>query len=122
MQLKEEGKFGRVCSLTGLQKRRKRVEEGTATAALRMAGGEVAAGKHSGAPWRAQERTPGKGYSGGRSRGDVWQESRQELNGGEGRVWQNQPELYRLKYAGPLPWAPTCFKRYNPLACRVTSR
>jgi hypothetical protein len=85
MQLKEEGKVGRVCSLTGLQKRRKRVEEGTATAALRMAGGEVAAGKHSGAPWRAQERTPGKGYSGGRSRGDAWLESRQELNGGEAR-------------------------------------
>jgi hypothetical protein len=61
MQLKEEGKFGRVCSLTGLQKRRKRVEEGRATAALRMAGGDVAAGKHSGAPCRAQERTPGKG-------------------------------------------------------------
>jgi hypothetical protein len=38
------------------------------------------------------------------------------------RLWQNQPELYRLKYASPLPRAPTCFKRYNPLACRVTSR
>jgi hypothetical protein len=37
-------------------------------------------------------------------------------------LWQNQPELYRLKYASPLPRAPTCFKRYNPLACRVTSR
>jgi hypothetical protein len=42
-----------------------------ATAALRMAGGEVAAGKHSGAPWRVQEGTPGKGYSGGRSRGGL---------------------------------------------------
>jgi hypothetical protein len=37
-------------------------------------------------------------------------------------VWQNQPELDRLKYASPIPRAPTCFKRYNPLACRVTSR
>jgi hypothetical protein len=37
-------------------------------------------------------------------------------------LWQNQPELYRLKYASPLSRAPTCFKRYNPLACRVTSR
>jgi hypothetical protein len=37
-------------------------------------------------------------------------------------LWQNQPELYRLKYASPLQRAPTCFKRYNPLACRVTSR
>jgi hypothetical protein len=38
------------------------------------------------------------------------------------KMWQNQPELYRFKYASPLPRAPTCFKRYNPLACRVTSR
>jgi hypothetical protein len=37
-------------------------------------------------------------------------------------LWQNQPELYRLKYASPLQRAPTCFKRYNPLACRVASR
>jgi hypothetical protein len=37
-------------------------------------------------------------------------------------LWQNQPELYRLKYVSPLLRAPTCFKRYNPLACRVTSR
>jgi hypothetical protein len=37
-------------------------------------------------------------------------------------VWQNQPELHRLKYASPLQRAPTCFKRYNPLAFRVTSR
>jgi hypothetical protein len=37
-------------------------------------------------------------------------------------LWQNQPELYRLKYASPLQRAPTCFKWYNPLACRVTSR
>jgi hypothetical protein len=36
-------------------------------------------------------------------------------------LWQNQPELYRLKYASPLQRAPTCFKRYNPLACRVAS-
>jgi hypothetical protein len=39
-----------------------------------------------------------------------------------GLLWQNQPELYRLKYASPLQRAPTYFKRYNPLACRVTSR
>jgi hypothetical protein len=39
-----------------LQKRRKRKEKGMVTAAPRMAGGE-----RSGAPWRAQERTPGKG-------------------------------------------------------------
>jgi hypothetical protein len=38
------------------------------------------------------------------------------------QLWLNQPELCRLKYASPLPRAPTCFKRYNPLACRVTSR
>jgi hypothetical protein len=37
-------------------------------------------------------------------------------------VWQNQPELYRLKYVSPFLRALTCFKRYNPLACRVTSR
>jgi hypothetical protein len=37
-------------------------------------------------------------------------------------VWQNQPELYQLKYASPFLRAPTCFKRYNPLACRVTSQ
>jgi hypothetical protein len=37
-------------------------------------------------------------------------------------LWQNQLELHRLKYASPLLRAPTCFKRYNPLACRVTSR
>jgi hypothetical protein len=43
--------------------------------------------------------------------------------GGQGyMMWQNQPELYRLKYASQLPRATTCFKRYNPLACRVTSR
>jgi hypothetical protein len=99
MQLKEEGKFGRVCSLTGLQKRRKRVEEGTATAALQMAGGEVAAGKHLGAPWRAQERTQGKGYSGSRSRGDAWGESRQELNGGKGRA-AARGEVLRRRQSG----------------------
>jgi hypothetical protein len=49
-------------------------------------GGEVAAGERSGAPWRARGRTPGKGYSGGRSRGDAWRESGQKLNGGEGRA------------------------------------
>jgi hypothetical protein len=37
-------------------------------------------------------------------------------------MWQNPPELYRLKYASPFLRAPACFKRYNPLACRVTSR
>jgi hypothetical protein len=37
-------------------------------------------------------------------------------------VWQNQPELHRLKYASPLLRAPTYFKRYNPLACWVMSR
>jgi hypothetical protein len=36
-------------------------------------------------------------------------------------LWQNQPELYRLKNVSPFLRAPTCFKRYNPLACRVTS-
>jgi hypothetical protein len=39
-----------------------------------------------------------------------------------GKVWQNQPELHQLKYASPLLRATSCFKRYNPLACRVTSR
>jgi hypothetical protein len=38
------------------------------------------------------------------------------------QMWQYQPELYRLKYASPLQRALTYFKRYNPLACRVTSR
>jgi hypothetical protein len=38
------------------------------------------------------------------------------------RLWQNQSELHRLKYASPLLRATSCFKRYNPLACRVTSR
>jgi hypothetical protein len=37
------------------------------------------------------------------------------------QLWQNQPELYRLKYVSPFLRAPTCFKWYNPLACRVTS-
>jgi hypothetical protein len=37
-------------------------------------------------------------------------------------LWQNQPELYWLKYVSPVLRAPTCFKRYNPLACQVTSR
>jgi hypothetical protein len=36
-------------------------------------------------------------------------------------LWQNQPELHRLKYASPILRAPTYFKRCNPLACRVTS-
>jgi hypothetical protein len=34
----------------------------------------------------ARGRTPGKGYSGGRSRGDAWRESGQKLNGSEGRA------------------------------------
>jgi hypothetical protein len=29
-------------------------------------------------------------------------------------LWQNQPELYRLKHVSPLQRAPTYFKRYNP--------
>jgi hypothetical protein len=37
------------------------------------------------------------------------------------RLWQNQPELHRLKYASPLSRASTYFKRCNPLTCRVTS-
>jgi hypothetical protein len=49
-------------------------------------GSEVVAGERSGAQWRARGRTPGKGYSGGRSRGDAWRESGQKLNGDEGRV------------------------------------
>jgi hypothetical protein len=36
-------------------------------------------------------------------------------------LWQNQPELHRLKYASPLSRAPTYFKWCNPLACRVAS-
>jgi hypothetical protein len=56
------------------------------TAVPRTAGGEVAASERSGAPWRTRGRTPGKGYSGGRSRGNAWGESGQELNGGEGRA------------------------------------
>jgi hypothetical protein len=42
-----------------------------------------------------------------------------EVHGGVGTanqyVWQNQPELYRLKYASPLWSATSCFKRYNPI-------
>jgi hypothetical protein len=37
-------------------------------------------------------------------------------------MWQNQSELHRLKYASPLLRATSCFKWYNPLACRVSSR
>jgi hypothetical protein len=48
--------------------------------------------------------------------------SARAARGGCGAMWINQPELYRLKYASPILRAPTCFKRYNPLACRVTSR
>jgi hypothetical protein len=55
------------------------------TAVPRMAGGEVAAGERSGAPWRTRGRTPGKGYSGGKSRGNAWGESGQELNGAVAR-------------------------------------
>jgi hypothetical protein len=51
-----------------------------------IGGDEVAAGERSGAPWCTRGRTPGKGYNGGRSRGDVWRESRQKLNGGECRA------------------------------------
>jgi hypothetical protein len=36
-------------------------------------------------------------------------------------VWQNQPEVHRLKYASPLLRAPTYFKLCNPLAYQVTS-
>jgi hypothetical protein len=36
-------------------------------------------------------------------------------------VWQNQPELYRLKHASPLQRPPMYFKRYNSLVCRVAS-
>jgi hypothetical protein len=39
-----------------------------------------------------------------------------------GLLWQNQPELYRLKYESLFQRALTYFKRYNPLACRVASR
>jgi hypothetical protein len=38
------------------------------------------------------------------------------------QLWQNQSELHRLKYVSPLLRATSCFKRYNFLACRVTSR
>jgi hypothetical protein len=44
------------------------------------------------------------------------------MSGYSGYMWQNQLELHRLKYASPLLRAPTCFKRYNPLVCRVMSR
>jgi hypothetical protein len=67
-----------------LQKRRKRKWKGMGTTVPRTAGGEVAAGERSGALWCARRRTPGKGYSGGRSRGNAWGESGQELNGSEG--------------------------------------
>jgi hypothetical protein len=43
----------------------KGIGERTATAAPKMAGGEVAAGMHPRAPWRPQEGTPGRGYDGG---------------------------------------------------------
>jgi hypothetical protein len=56
-----KGGFGRFVAALGLQKRRKGIEEGMATAALRMAGSEVAAGERSGALWRTRGRTPGRG-------------------------------------------------------------
>jgi hypothetical protein len=40
----------------------------------------------------------------------------------KGLLWQNQLELYRLTHASPFQRAPTYFKRYNPLVCRVASR
>jgi hypothetical protein len=61
----ERGGLVGFVAAPGLQKRRKRKEKGMVTAAPKMAGGEVAAGERSGAPWRAQERTSGKGYGGG---------------------------------------------------------
>jgi hypothetical protein len=71
IQSKEEGGCGPVCSSsTGFAEgKEKGIEEGTATAALRMAGGEVAAGERSGTPWRMRRRTPGRGYDGDRRRG-----------------------------------------------------
>jgi hypothetical protein len=62
-----EGGRGSVCSSgTGLQEgKEKGIGERTATAAPKMAGGEVAAGMHPRAPWRPQEGTPGRGYDGG---------------------------------------------------------
>jgi hypothetical protein len=58
-----------------------------------------------------------------RPRGDqVRHSSRVPEPSAEVLMWQNQPELYRLKYASPFHRAPTYFKRYNPLACRVKSR
>jgi hypothetical protein len=41
------GEFGRFVAALGLQKRGKGIEDGMTTAALRMAGGEVAAGERS---------------------------------------------------------------------------
>jgi hypothetical protein len=61
----ERGGLVGFVAAPGLHKRRKRKEKGMVTAAPRMAGGEVATGERSGAPWHAQERTPGKGYGGG---------------------------------------------------------
>jgi hypothetical protein len=57
----------------GLQKRGKRKGARMVTAVSRTAGGEVAAGERSRAPWRTRGRTPGKVYSGDRSRGDAWE-------------------------------------------------
>jgi hypothetical protein len=81
-------------------------------------GGGAGPGKRESDAWSSpeQELAPGRSWSGG---GRRWQSA---VEGSRGAVWQNQPELYRLKYASPLMRAPTCFKRYNPLACRVTFR
>jgi hypothetical protein len=79
----------------GLQKRRKRKEKGMGMAAPRTAGGEVAAGERSEAPWRAHRRTPGKATAAAGVGGDAWGESRQELNGGEGRAAARGEVLHR---------------------------
>jgi hypothetical protein len=59
-----EGGSVKVCSIARFAREKEKKGKGMVTAALRMAGGEVAAGKRSGAPWRARERTAGRhGFS-----------------------------------------------------------
>jgi hypothetical protein len=64
-----------------------------------------------------EEREKGEDGAAGR-----WGQRVREREKERCALWQNQPELYQLKYASPIQRASTCFKRYNPLACRVASR
>jgi hypothetical protein len=81
----------------------------------RRAGG---AGGRGGAGCRGSGAGPGRG-------GDARAAARTQAMLGDdvlcgrrrkgSQLWQNQPELYRLKYVSPLWRATSCFKRYDPI-------